>query len=352
MVLIAPTHASNVRRPCVWRLAAEVRTALIGGRKREKATGMADGQAPVAMRSDAARSVVAGIAMMLLAGLMSSMMHIGVRYVSPHLPAIETVFLRSVFTLLTTMPFILMSGGASWRTNNLGLQITRGCVGVCSMSTWYYALGNMPLADAGALSFTTVIFVTVGAALWFREKVGIWRWLAVLVGLLGAVVVLRPGSGVISWAAIAAVGSSVLWAASLLLAKELGKHDTVLTIAFYQPLMITPLAAIGTIPVWVSPPAEVWGILVLMGVIAAIGNYGYIKALRLADASIVMPADYVRLVWMVWWGFVLFGEWPDLAAWVGAALIVSSTLFITLRERHLARARNAIDPVRTSPEAK
>jgi drug/metabolite transporter (DMT)-like permease len=313
---------------------------------------MADGQAPVGMRSDAARSVVAGIAMMVFAGMMSSMMHIGVRYVSPHLPAIETVFLRSVFTLLTTMPIILLSGGASWRTNHLGLQITRGCVGVCSMATWYYALGNMPLADAGVLSFTTVIFVTVGAALWFRERVGIWRWLAVLVGLLGAVFVLRPGSGIISWAAIAAVGSSVLWAASLLIAKELGKYDTVLTITFYQPLMITPLAAIGTIPVWVNPPAEVWGVLMLMGVIAAVGNYGYIKALRLADASIVMPADYVRLVWMVWWGFLLFGEWPDVATWIGAALIVASTMFITIRERHLARVRAAAAPPTTGPVSK
>ena len=219
------------------------------------------------------------------------------------------------------------------------LQIIRGLIGVGSMSTWYYALGQLPLADAGALSFTTAIFVTIGAAIWFGEEVGLRRWSAVIVGLIGALIVLKPGSGVLSWPAIAAAASSALWAASLLMSKELAKYDSVTTITFYQPLMILPVAFLGTIPVWVMPSQEVWLCLFGMGCAAAIGNYGYVKAIRIADVSVTMPADYLRLIWMASWGFWVFGEIPGLSTWIGAALIIAAAFFITIREQQLASAR-------------
>ena len=283
--------------------------------------------------------VVAAVAMMLMAGLTSSLLHIGVRYVSPHIPTFEIVFLRSMFTILVTLPIVFRPGQMSWRTNNLPLQMTRGVIGVSSMSAWYYALGQMPLADAGALSFTTAIFVTIGGALWFGEPVGPRRWAAVIIGLVGALIVLKPGSGVISWAAIAAAASSATWASSLLMSKELAKYDSVTTINFYQPLMILPVAMLGAIPTWVTPSLEIWLYLMAMGAAAAIGNYGYIKALRIADVSISMPADYVRLLWMASWGYLLFGEIPTLSTWLGAALIIGAAFFITIREQQLASAR-------------
>lgn len=284
--------------------------------------------------------VVAAVVLMLMAGLTSSLLHIGVRYVSPHVPTFQIVFLRTVFTILVTLPIVLRAGQSSWRSNNLPLQLTRGMVGVCSMSSWYYCLGQMPLADAGALSFTTAIFVTIGGALWFKEPVGVRRWAAVLIGLLGALIVLKPGSGVLTWAAIAAVGSSALWAVSLLMSKVLARYDTVTTINFYQPLTIMPVAMLAAIPTWVNPSLEVWLCLAAMGAAAALGNYGYIKALRIADVSISMPADYVRLLWMASWGFWLFGEVPTASTWIGAALIIGAAFFITIREKQLAAARS------------
>jgi drug/metabolite transporter (DMT)-like permease len=295
--------------------------------------------------------VIAAVAMMLMGGLMSSLLHIGVRYVSPHIPTFEIVTLRSMFTIFVSLPFVLRPGQGAWRSNNLPLQLTRGLVGVCSMSSWYYALGKMPLADAGALSFTTAIFVTVGAALWFGEPVGPRRWSAVIVGLLGALIVLNPGSGVLSWAAILAVGSSALWAVSLLMSKLLARYDSVATITFYQPLTIMPLALLGAVPVWVWPSTEVWLCLMGMGVAAAIGNYGYIKALRIADVAISMPADYLRLLWMASWGYWLFGEVPGLSTWLGAALIIGAAFFITIREQQLASARvRAMSAARAAKE--
>lgn len=277
---------------------------------------------------------------MLLAGLCSSMLHIGVRYVSPTLPAIEIVFIRSSITILITLPLVLNSADVAWRTARPTLQLLRGLVGVFSMTMWYYALAHMPLAEAGTLSFTTGLFVTLGAALWFREAVGVRRWSAVIIGFLGALIVLRPGSDALAtWPAIAAVVSSALWAVSLLMAKELAKFDSTLTISFYQPLLIAPFALVMALPVWVWPDARAWMILTGMGAVAAVGNYCYIAALRMADASLVMPADYVRLVWMVGWGLLFFAEIPLASTWIGAVLIIGATCFITIRESQLAAER-------------
>ena len=284
-------------------------------------------------------AVVTAMLLVLFAGLCSSLMHIGVRYLSPVLPTIEIVGLRSMFTLLATLPVVLFTTGLAWRTRRLDLQLMRGVVGVVSMWTWYYALGVLPLADAGALSFTTGLFVTIGAAVYFHEKVGPRRWAAVAVGFLGAVIILRPGTGLITWAAIWAVLSSALWALSLLMAKQLSKFDSSLTISFWQPLTTAPIALLLAIPGWVAPPAWALWVLLAMGVVAAAGNYCYIHALRLVEASLIMPADYVRLVWMAGWGFLFFAEIPLVSTWIGAALIVGATLFITLREAHLARER-------------
>lgn len=278
------------------------------------------------------RIVIAAIALILLAGLMSSLLHVGVRVVSPELPTIQIVLLRSVFTILVTFPLLFRKGQLSWRTNRMDLQLLRGVVSVCSMTTWYYALAILPLADAGALSFTTAIFVTLGAALMFGESVGLRRWSAVAIGLIGTVIVLRPGAGLLTLGAVAALGSSILWAVSLLMAKNLAQYDSSLTITFYQPLMITPYALLGTIPLWVWPSPEAWLILFGMGLVAAIGNYAYVHALRIADASLSMPADYVRLLWMVGWGYLLFAEIPAISTWIGATLIILSTLFITWQE--------------------
>ncbi|MFM9940537.1 MAG: DMT family transporter [Hyphomicrobiaceae bacterium] len=302
------------------------------------ADGTANARVPVSWTAD---RVVKGIALMLLAGICSSLLHIGVRTLSPYLPAIEIVALRSTFTLLVAAPVFIYLAGANWTTRRFDLHVVRGLIGVFSMWTWYHALGNLPLADAGALSFTTGLFVTVGAALFFREAVGLRRWAAVAVGFLGAMIILKPGLGIVSWPALWAVFSSALWAVSLLMSKQLAKYDSSLTISFFQPLVTAPIALLLALPGWVWPAADVLAILFGMGIVAAVGNYCYVHAMRIADASLVMPADYVRLIWMAGWGFLFFAEIPRISTWIGAALIVGSTLFITWREAHLAAQRRA-----------
>ncbi len=171
--------------------------------------------------------------------------------------------------------------------------------------------------------------------------VGRVRASAVVFGLLGAIVILKPGFEAISLAALSALGSNILWAVSQLMAKQLIRYDSPITVAFYQPLMIAPLAGLATIPVWVMPSGQVWLALVAMGGAAAIGNYCFVRALKTIEASILMPADYVRLLWMVAWGYLFFSEIPGWSTWLGAALIVGSTCYVTWQEARLAPKRRA-----------
>ena len=299
------------------------------------------GREAAAVDAAGRNTIVAAVLLMLCAGFNSSLLHLGVRFVGAELPSIQTAFLRSLFSLLLTAPFVFRPKNVAWRSNNVPLQVLRGLIGVVSTTGWYYALANLPLADAAVLSFTTPIFITIGAALYFAEPVGRLRATAVVCGLLGALVILKPGLAEVSLAAIAAIGANILWAVSQLMAKQLTRYDSTITIAFYQPMMIAPIAGLASIPVWVAPSPQIWLALVGMGAIAALGNYCYIHALRMIDASILMPADYVRLLWMVMWGYIFFSEIPGWSTWLGAALIVGSTLFVTWREAMLARKGRA-----------
>jgi drug/metabolite transporter (DMT)-like permease len=287
------------------------------------------------------RAVTAAILFMLLSALMSSLLHVGVRIIGARLPIIEIVFLRTTLTMALTLPLVVRPGQSAWRTSAPGLQLLRGAVGVCSMFLWYYALSSMPLGDAATLGQTTAIWVVIGAAAWFGEAVGAARWLAVLAGMAGAVIVLKPGAGIVGAPALAAIASSALWALSLLMAKGLARHDSSLTIAFYQPLTIAPLAAVAAIPFWVQPAAMEWLLLLGLAVTAGIGNYCTVHALRLADASITMPVDYTKLLWTTAWGYLLFQEFPELSTWAGAALILAASLFIAVREGGRAASRKS-----------
>jgi drug/metabolite transporter (DMT)-like permease len=284
------------------------------------------------------QAVTLAILLMLAAAALSSVLHAGVRYLSAHLPVFEIVFLRTALSILTVAPLVFRPGQSAWRSNAPSLHLLRGAVGAVSMTAWYYALSALPLADAVTLGLTTTFFVVIGAWLWFGERVDAGRWAAVFVGFGGAVLVLQPtGANVRLLPALIAIASSALWALSLLLAKHQARYDSSLTITFYQPLMITPYAAIGAYLVWVPPSWHDLAVLSLLAVTASIGNYCAVHALRLADASITMPVDYTKLVWTVIAGYLLFAEIPGLSTVLGAVLIVAAAIFIAVRERMAKR---------------
>jgi drug/metabolite transporter (DMT)-like permease len=197
---------------------------------------------------------------------------------------------------------------------------------------WFSALAMVPLADAVALGFTSPLFVVIGAALFLGEIVSGKRLVATLCGFAGALIILRPGSGVLDVGAILVLLSAVTLAGANLSVKELSRTEPVQAIVTYMVIFMVPLTLIPTLFVWQTPtPLQLVELAGLAGV-ATLGNYAMTRSVAVADASAVMPYDYARLPFAALIGFFIFGEVPDALTWVGAVVIIGSTLYIAVKE--------------------
>ncbi len=279
-----------------------------------------------------------GILYMAFAAMTVSIMHVMVRWLSPEVHPLVIAFFRNLTALIVLGPMMLRQGRGAWKSGQPGLQAVRGVIGVAAMLTWFYGLYLLPVADATALSFTAVIFTAIGAILVLRERVGVRRWTAIAIGVVGTLIILRPGVQAVSAGALVVLLSSVLWAAALICVKVLTRTDSPVTIVFYSTVYFTPLSWVPALFVWQWPTWGQLGIMVAIGMLAALAHLGIAQAMREAETTVVMPIDFTRLIWAAAAGYLVFGEFPDLWTWIGAAIIFASTIYITYREGLTKRA--------------
>ncbi|OKH87620.1 DMT family transporter [Thalassospira sp. TSL5-1] len=260
-----------------------------------------------------------------------------VRVVTQDIPAVEAVFLRFAFGLLLIAPFALRHGFGGIKTGKLHLFGLRGVLSTAEMCLWFFAVQLLPLARATTLNFTVPLFGTILAALILREMVGHHRWLAVLCGFVGVGLIIQPGTGNMALADLLPIAAALCMAAAGLTTKLLIKTETPTTILFYLMAITTPVSLVPALFVWQSPS---WQSLVLMALAAAMMNamqYCNVRALQLADYSFFVGFSYLRLPLIAVFAAFLFGEIPDIWLLPGAMLIIGSTLYVVLRERHLAK---------------
>ncbi len=280
---------------------------------------------------DISAPVQGALWMLLSAGSLAGLTGI-VRYMSAGLPPFEIAFFRSFFGFLILSPWLLRSGIGILRTKRVRLYTLRCAFGAATMLMWFSALAMVPLADAVALGFTSPLFVVIGAALFLGEIVRGKRLGATLCGFAGALIILRPGSGVLDVGAILVLLSAVTLAGANLSVKELSRTEPVQAIVTYMVIFMVPLTLIPTLFVWQTPtPLQLVELAGLAGV-ATLGNYAMTRSVAVADASAVMPYDYARLPFAALIGFFIFGEVPDALTWVGAVVIIGSTLYIAVKE--------------------
>ncbi|MGQ9368721.1 DMT family transporter [Azospirillum sp. ST 5-10] len=261
-----------------------------------------------------------------------------VRYVTDTLHPFEVAFFRNLFSLVCMLPWVVTRGVRVMRTGRLRLYLSRATTGLFSMLLWFYGLSAMPLGDATALSFTTPLFATIGAALVLGEVVRGRRWAAVAAGLLGVVVIVRPAADTLSWAALIVLASCMFAAASALQVRSLARSETAAAMVTYMVLFLTPMSLVPALFVWRWPDPTTLGLLALLGGILTLGHLAMTRAFALAEASALMPFDYVKLPVSALIAYLVFGEVMDGWAWVGAGIIVASTLYIAHREAVVARA--------------
>jgi drug/metabolite transporter (DMT)-like permease len=201
----------------------------------------------------------------------------------------------------------------------------------------------LPLADVMAYYLAGPIFVTAIAAVVLREPVGWRRWSAVLVGFAGVVICLRPGTGTLTWPALIALAGSFTFSLSMISTRYLrGTSDTVLVTT--QTVAALGFGAIAAPFAWVTPSPRDLVLLALLGMVAMVAHVCVNRSLKLAPASVVVPYQYTTIIWAVAFGYLVFGDVPDLAMLLGAAVIIGAGLFILARERRLSRREPSFEP--------
>ena len=262
-----------------------------------------------------------------------------VRHMSAGLHPFEIAFFRSFFGLLILAPWLMRSGLGVLRTKRLGLYTLRCALGVATMLMWFTAISMVPLADAVALGFTSPLFVILGAALFLGEVVRGRRLGATLCGFAGALIILRPGGGVLDPGAVLVLLSAVTLAGANLSVKELSRTEPVQAIVTYMVIFMVPLTFIPALLVWQTPtPAQLAELLGLAAV-ATLGNYAMTRAVAVADTSSVMPYGYARLPFAALIGFFVFGETSDAATWIGAGVIAVASLYLAHHESKAEQRR-------------
>ena len=243
---------------------------------------------------------------------------------------------------LATAALILLglNGPAILKTDRPVVQLLRGSVGVLSALCFVFALAYVPLADAVAIAFVAPFMVTIMGAVILKEPVGLRRWVAVVIGFCGALVIIRPGFGVIHPAATLVVVAAALFAVRQIISRWLSDTDTTATTVAYTAIAGFGLTALTLPFVW-QTPATTREIALLAGLAAcaALGEALIIKALEVAQAVVLAPLQYTKLVASVVYGYVLFNELPDGWTLLGAAIIIAAGFYTLNRERIVSRER-------------
>ncbi|MEP0570587.1 DMT family transporter [Tateyamaria sp.] len=277
-----------------------------------------------------------GILLMCLSTVAFSIMHGLVRFVSEILPPFQIAFFRNIFGLAFLLPLLMRSRFAMLRTKRIGLHALRGVVNVGAMLMFFTALSISPLAKVTALSFTAPIFMAILSVLILGERFRFYRWLAILFGFLGMLIILRPGLVAIDIGALLVTASAALWAVAMVIIKMLSRTESSVTIVAYMGIFLG-LFSIGP-AVWVWQPfgLETLAWMVVIGLFGSIAQMSLSQSLKETDPTALMPFDFLKLVWTALIGAWFFAEVPDIFTWIGAAVIFSCGVFIAFREKRVS----------------
>jgi len=257
-----------------------------------------------------------------------------VAYANRTYDPLQVVWARYFFHfVLLTLFFAPKHGLNLAKTAKPKLQVFRSMLLLGATACFFTALAYVPLADAAAMGTTSPIFVTVLSVLILGEKVSFRRWAAVLVGFTGALIILRPGLGVMHPAMLLVVGMAVFYASYQIATRKLAGVDSAQTTIFYTSLVGTAVMSFIAPFNWTSPDLFGWGMLALIGLIGGVSHFIIILAFSYTTASNAAPFAYTQLIWATLFGFIFFGKFPDNFTIIGAVIIVCSGLYILYRER-------------------
>ena len=274
---------------------------------------------------------------MILSCVSFAALWIGIRFASRDLHPFAVVVARNLFGLLWFAPMLLRTPGLL-RRERLPVHLRRAASGLIATFATFYAVAHLPLATALSINYTAPLFATIGAVLFLGERIHVRRIAALAVGFTGMLVVLRPGIVPLTPGLVAAIVSALATGFSLVAIKHLTGSDDPRAVAAWSFVLTLPPSLVIAAPFMSVPPLASLPLLVALGGCAALGQYSLAQAFVRAEASALMPYDFVRFGLITTAGIVLFGEHLDGWTLAGGAVILSATIYLAVREAAVARS--------------
>ncbi|CUT09355.1 FIG028883 Permeases of the drugmetabolite transporter DMT superfamily [Bradyrhizobium sp.] len=286
---------------------------------------------------------LAGIALMVLSIFMFSFGDAMGKFLVGTYSVGQLLFLRACAALLLLAPLVWRQRHQFLNLERPGLQLFRVVLSTLEVAAFFLATVYLPLADVITYYLAGPIFVTAMSAVFLGEKVGWRRWTAILIGFCGVLIALRPSAQTVSLPALIALGGSLSFATLMLITRSLRKTPDIV-MASSQFVGTFVLGAVLSAFHWVPPTSGSLVIFALAGCVSVTALFCVNRSLKLAPASVVVPYQYSMIVWAVIFGFVVFGDVPEIATIVGAAIIIGAGFYIYLRERDLGRGDVDVNP--------
>jgi drug/metabolite transporter (DMT)-like permease len=287
------------------------------------------------MKNSSSNTSMHGIVAMLIAVLLFSMMDAGLKWLSPHYSAVQITAMRALASLPFVIIYVLLRGTvASLIRIRWHLHVFRAALGIAMLVLFTYGIKTLPLSEAYALFFIAPLFITALSVPLLKEKVGAARWLAIFVGLIGVLIVLRPGaSNLASLGSLAILAAAACYAISAITVRVLSKTDSSDSMVFWAMAMIAIGAGSYAAPNWQPLMDMHWPILVGIGVTGFFGQVAVTAAFQKGEASVIAPFEYSALAWGMGLDWLLWKTLPDSIALLGAGVIISSGLYLIRKEK-------------------
>lgn len=280
---------------------------------------------------------VRGIFWMFVTGVFFIAVTALVKTMGPRIPPAEAAFLRYLLGLVFLIPVLKSLTTAKLTQRQWSLFALRGLFHSVGVALWFYAMTRIPIAEVTALNYLAPVYVSVGAILVLKERLAARRIFAVVMALVGAAVILRPGFREVEDGHVAMLLAAVVFAGSYLTAKvmadQVNAGVVVAMLSIFVTLGLAPMAMLD----WVTPTAFELGILFLVAIFATAGHYTMTLAFAAAPVTVTQPVTFLQLVWATLLGIFVFAEPADIWVFLGGALILASVTYITIREAQLKR---------------
>lgn len=277
------------------------------------------------------------VGFMVASAAMFACMAVMIRLAASQLHAFEIAFFRNFFGFAFTLPLLLRHGPRILRTDKLHLYIGRCLIGIVSMLCGFWAIVHLPLAKAVTISYATPLFVTILAVLFLGEVVRLRRWVAVGLGFIGVLVIMRPGAEGFDGNTLVALMAAVMSAIVSISIKILSRTENPDTIVIYTSLLWVPMSLVPALFVWITPTGTTWLWLVAAGFFGTAGHMAWTRALKRAEASLLTPISFLQVPIVAVLAWLLFDETVTRWTLIGAAVIFAANAYIAHREAQLAR---------------